>query len=295
MRIKKTVTEKQLQANRRNSQKSTGPRTEEGKQHSSRNALQHGIFSSAVVITVGPNAENAEEYQNLLQGMMNYWRPIGTMEVELVRDITDTIWRRTRCKRFEVGGLMRARQRERERVAREECDSVRRGEGRSTSRTTLGMQLVHATIADIIDQLNNGDALSDDIITDIHKFFPADFADDFVTDNKRLLDLKTENTPTNIAHYKMVCDRMIGKVKQLPVDKWQQAADERHGYQETMTVYLSSIPEEKVIESVLRYETALNRHLASTIAQLVLLQSLRKENPKSAIHDVPIGDQDHAI
>ena len=293
--VKKTVTEKQLQANRRNSQRSTGPRTEEGKHHSSRNALQHGIFSSTVVITVGPNAENPEEYQNLLHGMMNYWRPIGTMEVELVRDMTDTIWRRARCKQFEIGGLMRARARERERVAREECDSVRRGEGRSTSRTTLGMQLVKATIADSVDQLNNGGALSDDIITDIQKFFPADFADDFVTDNRILVALKTEDTPTNIANYKMVRDRMIVKLKELPVDKWQQAADERHGYQETMTVYLSSIPDEKVIEAVLRYETALNRQLASTIAQLVLLQRLREENPKSAIHDVPIGDQDHAF
>jgi signal transduction histidine kinase len=39
------ITEKKLLANRRNAQKSTGPRTPFGKFRSSRNALQHGHYS----------------------------------------------------------------------------------------------------------------------------------------------------------------------------------------------------------------------------------------------------------
>ena len=37
------ISEKQLEANRRNAQRSTGPRTGEGKTRSSRNNLRHGL------------------------------------------------------------------------------------------------------------------------------------------------------------------------------------------------------------------------------------------------------------
>ena len=37
------LSEKQLEANRRNAQKSTGPKTTEGKSNSSRNNLRHGL------------------------------------------------------------------------------------------------------------------------------------------------------------------------------------------------------------------------------------------------------------
>ena len=40
----------QLEANRRNAQQSTGPRTEEGKRTSSLNALRHGLTSRIVVL-----------------------------------------------------------------------------------------------------------------------------------------------------------------------------------------------------------------------------------------------------
>src|SRR5947208_3643749 len=43
------VSEARLAANRRNAQRSTGPRTEEGKQKSRANALKHGLCSSVVV------------------------------------------------------------------------------------------------------------------------------------------------------------------------------------------------------------------------------------------------------
>ena len=42
--------EARLAANRRNAQKSTGPKTEEGKARSRANALKHGLCSSEVVV-----------------------------------------------------------------------------------------------------------------------------------------------------------------------------------------------------------------------------------------------------
>ena len=40
---------KQLEANRRNALKSTGPRTENGKHASRRNALRHGFTAETVI------------------------------------------------------------------------------------------------------------------------------------------------------------------------------------------------------------------------------------------------------
>jgi hypothetical protein len=40
------ISEQQVEANRRNAQKSTGPRTDAGKRSSSGNATTHGVFAN---------------------------------------------------------------------------------------------------------------------------------------------------------------------------------------------------------------------------------------------------------
>ena len=61
---------KQIEANRRNAQNSTGPRTEAGKQRSSRNAVRHGLTAETVI---GP-LEDAEDYQRLTLCLFNLSR-----------------------------------------------------------------------------------------------------------------------------------------------------------------------------------------------------------------------------
>ena len=50
---------RQLDANRRNARKSTGPNTEEGKQRSRRNAVRHGLTAETVIGAL----EDAEDYK----------------------------------------------------------------------------------------------------------------------------------------------------------------------------------------------------------------------------------------
>jgi hypothetical protein len=61
------ATEKQIQANIRNAQSSTGPKTEEGKNASKANAVQHGL-ASAELVPVGAR-ENFEEIYDDLCGV----------------------------------------------------------------------------------------------------------------------------------------------------------------------------------------------------------------------------------
>jgi len=52
-------TEAQIHANRQNAQKSTGPKTAEGKAAVSQNAVKHGLIASEAVIT----GENLADYE----------------------------------------------------------------------------------------------------------------------------------------------------------------------------------------------------------------------------------------
>jgi hypothetical protein len=53
------VSLRQIEANRRNALKSTGPKTEAGKQISRRNAVRHGLTAETVFATL----EDAEDYK----------------------------------------------------------------------------------------------------------------------------------------------------------------------------------------------------------------------------------------
>ena len=50
---------RQIEANRRNALRSTGPRTDEGKQQSRRNALRHGLAAETVI----DGLEDIEDYR----------------------------------------------------------------------------------------------------------------------------------------------------------------------------------------------------------------------------------------
>ncbi|MDQ6676748.1 MAG: hypothetical protein M3Z09_05580 [Acidobacteriota bacterium] len=78
----------QLSANRANAQKSTGPRTPEGKQRSSANAFKHGLCSSQVVLP----CESREEYDQLHEELMHDIKPQSTLEDLIVERLVTATW-----------------------------------------------------------------------------------------------------------------------------------------------------------------------------------------------------------
>jgi len=69
------TTKKQIQANRKNAKDSTGPRTNQGKQRCSQNALKHGFRSKHPVIP----GEDPAEYQHKLETLRNDIRPVNAL------------------------------------------------------------------------------------------------------------------------------------------------------------------------------------------------------------------------
>ena len=93
----KQKNKKQHQANHRNAQKSTGPKTPQGKTISSRNAIKHGFYARDIILNTNTIKENPREYIMLSESVFNDLRPQGIFQEVLVRRIINCLWRSQRA------------------------------------------------------------------------------------------------------------------------------------------------------------------------------------------------------
>jgi hypothetical protein len=89
------ATEVQIEANRINAQKSTGPRTPEGKAVVSQNAITHGLLARAGVVP----GEEEHEFQAHREGLLHELRPGSPLEEDLAERVVDLSWRLKRAAR----------------------------------------------------------------------------------------------------------------------------------------------------------------------------------------------------
>lgn len=92
------TSKKQIEANRRNAKKSTGPKTEEGKAKSSMNALKHGLTSQRVWL----NEEEKKDFQGFRLGLLDELEPWGSLETQIVCRIAAQMWRLARVPGIEA-------------------------------------------------------------------------------------------------------------------------------------------------------------------------------------------------
>jgi hypothetical protein len=96
----KPASEKQIAANRANSQHSSGPRTAEGKARSSQNARKYGFYGNAYNV---PQLEDLEDVANLREDFAAAYHPRNPAEMEAVEQIAIAHQARLRAVRLEVG------------------------------------------------------------------------------------------------------------------------------------------------------------------------------------------------
>ena len=87
------------EANRANSQLSTGPRSAAGKAKSSRNALKTGLTGKTVLLS----NDDAEHYRFHVARFFELFNPATGRESELVQTLADTQWRLNRIPTLEMG------------------------------------------------------------------------------------------------------------------------------------------------------------------------------------------------
>lgn len=92
------ASEKQINANRANGSKSSGPRSLEGKMRSSLNAVKHGLTAETVVI----GDEDPREFEKFRKELLDHYGPQAPDERELVGYVAGIYWRLRRFPIFEA-------------------------------------------------------------------------------------------------------------------------------------------------------------------------------------------------
>jgi len=92
------TTIKQIEANRLNALKSTGPRTEEGKRRSRCNAIRHGLTAETVIVGL----EDPEDYESFEATIIADYDPTTAVERELVLRLASVLWRLRRATGIET-------------------------------------------------------------------------------------------------------------------------------------------------------------------------------------------------
>jgi len=91
--------QRQLEANRRNAQFSTGPKTSAGKKRSRKNALKHGLTASTVVDVF----ESRLDFEAFRRLILTDLAPASFIEEELASRLASLLWRLRRANAVETG------------------------------------------------------------------------------------------------------------------------------------------------------------------------------------------------
>src|SRR5438132_9423154 len=89
---------RQIDSNRRNSLKSTGPRTQAGKEQSRRNAMRHGLTAETVIEIL----EDVDDYKGFEANVIADYDARTAVERELVLRLASLLWRIRRATGIET-------------------------------------------------------------------------------------------------------------------------------------------------------------------------------------------------
>jgi hypothetical protein len=95
------ASQKQIEANRRNARRSTGPVTDLGKAVAKFNALKHGMTASTAVLPY----EDLVSYAELRESFVAAYNPANAVEASLVETAVNSYWRLLRFRRVETATI----------------------------------------------------------------------------------------------------------------------------------------------------------------------------------------------
>lgn len=160
------TSEKQVATNRKNAQKSTGPKTETGKAMVARNAVKHGILSVSPAL---PVVESEQDWICHYEAIRDNLNPVGYLENILAERLALLSWRLGRVVRFERETLAFAQ----ENVENEVAENRRFGVGvgpqcRAIHPDDVRWQLEHSEelaklLGSLVDDTNDTHFSSDEV------------------------------------------------------------------------------------------------------------------------------------
>jgi hypothetical protein len=265
--MSKTMSPKQIEANRHNALKSTGPQTPKGKAVISLNALKHGILAHQVVVRGHNIKESRDEFEAFSRQYYEHLAPVGPLEEMLVEQIIATHWRLRRVHAAESAevalsvdsGAWERRKANDSRSLREILeDPVLR------YASSIGVVWIENTLRELRDAIARGGPLDYDALEP----FECAFVDRSDRIFEKLGDLQFERADK---------ERILEYLDQELKDLRQRILQftERESIEEQSRQDAAVLPAADTVDKILRYETALDRQLFRAMTQLERLQRRR--------------------
>lgn len=195
MKLHKTVTTAKVEANRRNSRHSTGPKTGRGKRNVKFNAVTLGLFAKHVVIPICDGYKAEKDFQALLDGLYHEFQPVGFYEEWLVVKIGECMWRLRRATRCESGSVREAAIWDRYRGDDErtqelaiEISALTEAEEQIQNTGTLSQKIYEEVVAPLVEQQKQeaNQAENDDIYVETE--FDGELFLASITNRRELLE-----------------------------------------------------------------------------------------------------------
>jgi len=95
--MSKIISQRKIEANRRNAEKSTGPKTTEGKAKSAMNSIKYGIYSNKYLI----KDESYEEFDNYRRKILKCLNPTNPVLFDMATHVVSNGWEYQRCTLLE--------------------------------------------------------------------------------------------------------------------------------------------------------------------------------------------------
>lgn len=274
------ISDKQLAANRRNAQLSTGPRTPAGKVISSRNALTTGLHTAGIVLTFGPHAESEDDFAALLADLHRDLSPVGPVEEHLVARIASCSWRLRRIHHAESGAIahalestehdhhtaQHARLRSLLAIVQNSSTTIEPRELRDLATFSLGLQYLITILDRAISLLHADRAITNDLTHLLRRWVSAGTSLGLWLAQNPLYKPDPSLLPSllnALAHYRAELASELAATSQREARSYHIALDQ------------ATIPSPSDLDRILRYETTLTRTLDRALTQLHTLQHRR--------------------
>lgn len=269
------VSERKRKANRENAQKSTGPKTQAGKETSRMNAIKHGILCDELVIRSGEGREELTAFEQLLAGLCEHYEPVGALEDILVQKAAGYLWKERRAQRHEAGAIQRQIEyrRDLETARSEGRFQEALDAGDSLEQSALGIQHLLNRLEAIIGEVERGgwSVDSSTFLTDHFRDHlrvppapekPMDSWPDDVDRKQFVKELKAQR------------DRLRERLPKVEAAETRAADARVRGYM---------LPDGHDFDLVLRYEAANDKKLDRVMKQLHQVQADRRAAEAAAV------------
>ena len=246
----RTMTKAKIDANRQNSKRSTGPRTERGKRIARFNAITLGLFAKHIVIPICDGYKSEKEFQSLLDGLHQEFQPAGMFEEWLVVKIAECMWRLRRAVLCENGSV------------RESAAWTR--VPKDDSLATLFYTRKISILTDAEEQIRETGILTPKTYSEVQRLDETD--SEYV--GAKLIDLITDQ----VAFFNTVTDRkntLESMLKAAITLEDRRCSDE---------LAHRSLPPTEDMDKILRYEERMHRQLDWALQRLLETQETRKNS-----------------